>query len=471
MDTTPPVVVTAPAFRDPHSDDISQQTERSLLVVTWTFADPDAAALTHTLHVAGPEAGRHAREDVEVGREQRAVLTLPRDGQLVDGDVYTAFVTACNPAGLCTTASSQPLRVDSTPPVPGSFLSPLTWEKEDGESGANGTRGNPVTRVTLTWQGFQDEESGVVGYYLTAGRTYSGSELSSGSRHVPHNNASSQQELVLTFDKQLLAGEVVVLSVSAENGVGLLSPAQRFTYEVFLSSSQDEGTLLLQRHSCSPYYCSKECTCAPAGQTCQSNQTTPCVELMSSDSSPLPDMAPNLGCAACRKTDFFTSASCLQGYWSAPADSYNVLRVQWSFGLAGEDPGMGVMDPPLQPAWHEAGPWARATFCLPPPRLLSSGSPYVMHVRAWLSHDSYVTQTSTPVKVDHSAPARRRGRRVLETTADCTRDVDIVRDEVTVTACWSDVFYDPHSGISSYDVWAGTSPFGMLCLCLLDPQR
>ena len=42
--------------------------------------------------------------------------------QLRDGMTYYVSVTACNVAGLCTTATSDGILIDSSPPVPGRVI-------------------------------------------------------------------------------------------------------------------------------------------------------------------------------------------------------------------------------------------------------------------------------------------------------------------------------------------------------------
>nr|KAG5707967.1 hypothetical protein BaRGS_025105 [Batillaria attramentaria] len=315
----------------------------------------------------------------------------------------------------------------------------------------------------MSWGQFSDEESGVLYYYATVGRTYSGSELSRGAIQVDHDNSTDVQTFTFTTDELLAAGQLLVFSIQAENAVGLLSPVRRMTFEVFLdSSSGDEGSLVLQRHSCSHHYCTYECTCAPWGQVCDPVGNSTCTEL--------PENDPSLGgvrmTAAVglpsRNFDFLTSAKCLEGYWTVSDPSFlqNISRFQWSFSLANLSAGMGVFDTRKEPAWQDTGMEMSAAHCLPDPRLLTPGSSYVLHVRAWLSHDTYVTVVSAPVLADHSPPSQRRGGAVIESDGGCMRDVDFVTGQDSVTACWNGVFTDPQTGIDRYEVWVGTSPYG-----------
>ena len=477
MDTTAPVIVTAPQFLDlDHGNPVTGQTDRSQLSVGWKFEDPEAPYLLHTLHVSGQSQGRHGTEAVDVFTEEEHTLQLEPGDLLMDGDVYTASLTACNPAGLCTTATSQPLLVDSTPPVVGKFVSPMIWKTtattvtttastttttNSSTATVNGTVTTQIlTTIAAAWEAFGDEESGVADYHLTVGRTFSGDELSPGTLYTAHSNHTQTQELAVTVDGELLPGQLLVFSVWAENTLGLLSPVQRMTFEVMLSSSPQEGTLVLQRHSCTSSLCTNECTCAPARRTCHPATSTACLDLSSDISWLHVDLVPRLACPLCQDKNYTVSATCLQGSWSLPSGNFNITRVQWSFSLASHPAGTGVFDPLLEPLWYDAGPTTWTRYCLPDQRLLSAGSDYVLHVRVWLSESTHVTRTSLPVTVDHSPPARRRGKSVKKTVdAGCGQDVNIVSQQPTLTACWDGVFTDAQSGILSYDVWVGTAAF------------
>lgn len=104
-------------------------------------------------------------------------LLLDKDHLLMDGDLYGASVTACNAASLCTTATASLLLVDSTPPTLGTFGNPLSWKKT--QTNITSHRDN-ITDINVVLLNFADAESGVIAYYITAGRKYNGDELSRG---------------------------------------------------------------------------------------------------------------------------------------------------------------------------------------------------------------------------------------------------------------------------------------------------
>ena len=128
MDTTPPVSVTPPTFSlTTRGSAIHSQYDRSLLRVAWDFQDPDSPIASYTVSIKGQRQGRQALEPVSVATDSHLTVQLDPDELVMDGELYRATVVACNSAGLCATVTSDPLLVDSTPPVVGKFLSQMPW--------------------------------------------------------------------------------------------------------------------------------------------------------------------------------------------------------------------------------------------------------------------------------------------------------------------------------------------------------
>jgi hypothetical protein len=382
-------------------------------------------------------------------------LALDTDSLLADGDSHVASVTACNAAHLCVTAVSDVILVDSTPPVSGTFLSPLRWTRSD-------VSGMTVTSVDVTWRGFSDGESGVARYRLLASRDYNGEELSEGRVEVPHNASTATQGHRIQLQHELASGDVVHLALLAENSLGMASPLVRAAFTcLYDDASGMTGSLVLQRHSCLASYCTSECTCAATGHVCV-NQSSACVPLPAS-SRPDLTLLPVMGHDSAQHQAFSTSAKCLEGRWTLldPQALLNVSRFQFSFGLANTTAGQGVFDVLTEPAWYDVGLNTSALHCLPGNRTLQPGQRYILHVRMWPSCDSHVTFTSQPMMVDHTPPQVRRGKSVIESDATCSTDFDYVTKQAFhVTACWKGVFRDSDSGVARYDVWLGTSPHG-----------
>ena len=379
-------------------------------------------------------------------------------------------------------AISDVILIDSTPTVTGTFESPLIWKRQ-----TSGTSGDVITVIDVKWRGFSDPESQVTGYQLLAGRRYNGEDLSGGRMTVQHDNTTATQHYTLQVGQLLHSGDVVHLALLAQNSLRLLSPVVRMAFRCLHDNANGtSGSLVLIRHSCEAAYCTQECTCAAAGQVCEGNSSS-CVELSPSDpaastiqlqaymgmspgsqnsssSSPAMSTVPTV-----RPQMYITSAKCLEGHWSlSQPDSLGTLsRFEVSFSLADMSAGEGVVDTQTEPIWSDVGRHLTTVYCLPGNRTLSSGQGYIMHVRAWLSHDTHVTYTSAPVVVDHTPPQVRRGRAVTESSLTCTQDIDYINKEISdVTACWDGVFLDTQSPVVQYQIWIGTSPHGLLMIVI-----
>ncbi|KAK7496776.1 hypothetical protein BaRGS_00011985 [Batillaria attramentaria] len=452
VDPTPPEVVTSPHFLLPRDGSpADSQWDRSVLRLAWRFVDSDSPIVSHTINIRSRTTGRLVTDAITIGSDTELILTLDKDHLLLDGDSHWVAVSACNAAGLCTTSISDLLLVDSTPPVVGTFLSPLTWTKSQDSSG---------TRVLLdaAWHRFADAESGIAAYYMTAGRQYNGEELSNGQVMILHDNTTQTQRHTFPLSEDLEPGDVVYLTMWAENSLGLHSPMLRMAFDVLQDSSNGaSGSLEHVRHSCAISYCTGECTCAPTGQVCKES-TSPCQQYNSGHPS-LFRVSPYIGLPKAPQA-FTTSAKCLEGHWelSDPALLSNVSRFEWSFSLANKSEGEGIFS--LQEAvWHDVGRNTSAVHCMPGKRVLKSGQGYILHVRAWLSSHEHVTFISSPVMVDHTPPQVRRGRAVIDSDVTCSVDVDYVTTEPSVTACWDGVFRDAESQITQFEVWFGTSVY------------
>ncbi|KAK7493722.1 hypothetical protein BaRGS_00015051, partial [Batillaria attramentaria] len=455
VDITPPVVITPPQFlslRDGTPAD--NQWDRSVLRLKWQFSDPDSSVVSNTVNIRSQLTGRLVVDPDTYTSDTELVLPLDEDHLLMDGDSYWAAVTACNAAGLCTTRTSHMLLIDSTPPVVGTFESPIYWQNETST-----VTGNFTTLVNVTWQGFSDAESEVVTYHLMAGSTYNGEDLSEGAIKIPHDNTSRSQLFTLKLDGGLVSGQTLHFSIWAENALGLRSSSVRMEFDVFEHEHlKTLGTLVVKRHSCKSVYCTGECTCAASGRSCE---TSACHSL--DENSPALGgfkVFPAIGSPSGLQA-FTASRKCLEGHWRLlnPATLSTVSRFEVSFSLAGFTGNEGlVFNNQTQAVWNDVGRNLEAAFCLPGKTALVASMRYVLHVQVWLSSDSNVTFTSDPILVDHSPPKIRQRKQVLDSDPSCQRDFDYITSEPYVISCWNRTFSDVDSGIVRYEVWAGTSP-------------
>ncbi|KAK7483107.1 hypothetical protein BaRGS_00025675, partial [Batillaria attramentaria] len=455
VDPTPPEVVIGPNFLSPRDGSgIDSQWDRSVIRLGWQFVDPDSPLVSHTISIRSNLTGRLVTDTVAIGADTELTLTLDANHLLLDGDSHWATVTACNAAGLCTTSVSGLLLVDSTPPVAGTFLSPLAWRKDR-------VNGSTTTLLIAQWTRFADDESGLAAYFVTAGRRYNGAELSNGPLKVGHDNANDTQQRTLLLSEDLSPGDVVYLTIWAENTLGLHSRMVRMAFDVLQEDTNGtSGSLVSVRHSCAVAFCTKECTCAPSGQVCQAT-TNQCREVDADDPTLARFQITSWIGLPSGPQSFTTSAKCLEGHWKLldPEMLSNVTRFEWSFSLDNSSAGDGIFNTQTEAVWHDAGRNTSAVHCMPGRRMLQSGRRYTLHVRVWLSSEDHVTFLSLPIVVDHSPPQVRRGKRVFESDAACSRDFDYVTSEPSLTGCWDGVFRDAQSPITKYEVWIGTSPY------------
>ena len=360
-----------------------------------------------------------------------------------DGDKYTAWVTACNAAGLCNHSASDEIVIDSSPPRSGGFHKGMTWELQRSQ-----------TRLNLLWYGFVDVESDVQTYYIEVSRNYSGSELSNGTVEVSHHNATIQNSSLVLNDK-VTANEKIVLTVWAKNGVGLKSDSGKVTVTlVATDSKRQRGMLRIERHSCDSHYCNGDCTCAVVGLKCLSgDKMGNCSEMTNTYSN----VRVRLGTPGSPQS-ITASSKCLSLFWTIDDAVDNILRYEWSMGLSDEEYGAGIFDKLSENTWYDVGKQNYVAHCLPHDRALVHRGSYVGYIRAWYDHNKYKTFTSDPIVVDHTPPTIRRGSSVKESVDGCLSDVDYLNDTHSFNVCWSKVFTEREGCIIKYSLYAGTMP-------------
>ena len=215
IDTTPPYVVKKPHFvtsRMGTSYRNNTQLDNSLLRLQWSFEDNESPISEQTIILKSHRNGRSVVQKKIMINEKHLTMQLSKDNLLKDGDKYTAWITACNAAGLCNHSSTDEILIDSSPPHLGGFHRNMSWEIKGSK-----------TEIFLQWYGFVDVESDVKTYYIQVSRNYSGSELSGGTIEVTHVDTPMQNTTILLNDK-LSNAEKIVFTVWAKNGVGLESP-------------------------------------------------------------------------------------------------------------------------------------------------------------------------------------------------------------------------------------------------------
>ncbi|CAC5398100.1 unnamed protein product [Mytilus coruscus] len=340
--------------------------------------------------------------DTVISNENVFTVKLAKGHQLRLGDIYVVKVTACNAALLCSTAYSDDVLLDYSPPQVGGFMPPLNWEVFPGIT-------NPI-RFNLTWYGFSDVESDVRSYFISIGYDYSGVDIIGAYKvKSDHQDPGGMQHTIINVDTINKLPEKLVLTIWAENNAGLLSSQSKITTDVVsFNRNFTKGNLVIQKHSCIAEYCNNDCTCAVVGQNVKPIQNQ---------------------------------------------------SVQAKLITMNEQPGDGIFNSVNENPWHDVGKETEAVHCLSPDRQLEHKTNYVAYVRAWYSFKLYTTFQSEPIQVDHTSPDIHKRYFVIDSIFDCEDDVDYILSTNSILSCWDGVFYDEESGIKNFMVSLGTSPY------------
>ncbi|KAH3708865.1 hypothetical protein DPMN_068324 [Dreissena polymorpha] len=458
IDDSPPVVRRSPTFLLTYNAAHGKyaQWEKSIIRLEWEFTDDRSPIVRHEITLKTHHEGHTPVEHLILGSERHVTISLDGKSWLNDGDKYYAVVTSCNAAGLCSSDRTPDLLIDSSPPHLGGFKPPMTW------ANYNDSDDNLITNLNVTWYGFLDQESGIENFYITVSRYYGLHELSNGLITFPNGNKSEEIQASIALSKTFLAGDRIVLSIWAQNNVGLNSSISRITVNVISSTANSGyGILEIEKHSCDVHFCNKDCTCAVIG--------LPCVEVMT-----------NMKCsnmsyadAISRKLPVFNvyaglphevlnisaSSACLSGHWSridGGIVSENIRRFEWSIGIFNHSVGEGIYDLQLENPWTDIGLRSEFIHCLPINRTFIHETEYVVYVRAWFEANEYAMFESSPIMIDQTGPSVRRGRYIRE--GNCIQDLDFIDWSDSIIACWDGVFIEQQSRIDHFSVSFGTSP-------------
>ena len=458
IDMSPPVLLTKPIFvldQMVLSEKVNTQWENSIIRLEWMFSDNESSVTEHSVTLNVNDNGRTVREEMTCGSEHKMIIRLNNDELLRDGDVYTAHITACNNAGLCSTATTDPLLIDSTAPHLGGFTRNMKWftTKRNGLA---------VTALTVEWFGFQDLESGIDVFKLAASCSYSGSELTNGTIQIPNTN-SNRNSSTIYLPAHIGCRSDLILSILAINGVGLRSKTARVTVEFVSRNVQNTYGFMLEltRHSCVSHYCNNDCTCSVVGLKCEHSTNVTCIEKQPLNDTNSVDVF--FGDADYyRGLNMTISTKCLRINWKRKhiGNQSLIQRYEWSISEYGGNPGEGIFNIPYEPVWYDNGKATDVVHCITDSiRTLKDETAYVAYVRAWYAYDLYETFTSNTIVIEHTPPQVVRGRYVFESTYSCTKDLEYTT-ESDITICWNGVFRDTGSGIIHYELMGGTKPYG-----------
>ena len=357
------------------SETNNSQWENSVIRLEWLFDDVESAIASHYVALKINQNGRTVLEEMTCGSEHKMTIRLNEDKLLRDGDSYTAWITACNAAGLCTTDTSDELLVDSNPPHLGGFTRNMNWFKT-AHLGVN------KTALHVEWFGFADLESGIKSYSIMASCFFSGSELTNGTVDVQNTN-SNRTEALIYLPEHIPCKSDMVLSIMAINKVGLRSKVAKTTVSIVSTSKSNAQGFLVQltRHSCTSHYCTNDCTCSVVGQKCD-HGIMPCVDQSGNTSR---KMNIYFGDDYSTSRRLTISTRCLKINWVFDGnDGQHVVRYEWSLSEEGGKPGEGIFNIPYEPVWYDNEMMTSVVHCITNGHYaLKDGQKYIAHVRAF----------------------------------------------------------------------------------------
>ena len=354
IDHTPPYVIQRPTLVTPSSLRQKTQYDGSYISLSWNITDDEIPMKSFELSIQSHHDGIVPVSNLMLGIASGTTIALPNDQRLRDGNIYSVKVIGCNAAGVCCASSSDDFIVDSTPPLLGGFLEPMYWRIEKDN-----------TVLSLLWTGFVDPHSDVRRYFLMIGSSYGGSDISDGIKEVEHDKSNSEQrhEMVLR-GKTLPIGNLIYLTIWAENGVGLSTVSGKLSVFVLPEGKTEgskKGELLIQKHSCDIQYCNHDCTCARVNGYCvPDGPKLKCNEQNDTTTESLLIYHEHIN----TKLSLSPSTSCLAAYWQDNIASSPVERYEWSVSVFGHEPGFGIFDVINEKYLFDSDLRNYAKFCL-----------------------------------------------------------------------------------------------------------
>lgn len=443
VDDTPPKITKSPRFIS--SEEAPSIYDSSVIHVEWGFDDKESP-IKMTLLSLKLQGGAHTELDnIIVKSNGTFVKSLSSKEWLKDGDSYYIAVTSCNMAELCESIKSEPVVFDGTPPIHGHVHGDGTWSNID-------------SALTLKWENFRDPESGIKSYFITIGKTHSDMEFSRGIVNILHGgDENSTQTGVFNITGLITNGDKIIVSIWARNNANLNGTMRRLTFiAVSNNKNNTSGNLVIEKHSCSVSYCTKECTCAILGGKClHIRNTLECTQ--TNNTYMLNNSSIKLRIFGHHSDDSTSSTRCLGIEWQS--ENINVLRYEWSIGIKNMPYGYGIFKTTTEQVWQDVSLQNRVVHCLPWKRQLVHEREYVAYLKTWVSETKYILAQSKPIIIDTTPPGIRRGKFIIDSDTICTHDKKFIKTK-NITTCWKSVFSDTQSGVKEYRIMIGVSPGG-----------
>ncbi|XP_078578622.1 uncharacterized protein LOC144863374 [Branchiostoma floridae x Branchiostoma japonicum] len=169
------------------------------------FHDPHTALIGYSWSVGTCPGCHDVMESEDVGLLQEVSADHL---SLVPGKRYYVTVVACNAADLCSSATSDGVIIDNSPPVVGTVADGV----DDMDLSFQASR----TFLGAHWFGFHDPHSGLSHYEWRAGTTPGGDDVHSTTRlHL------TEMAYISLVDPPLPIGQAVYVTIRAYNKAGL----------------------------------------------------------------------------------------------------------------------------------------------------------------------------------------------------------------------------------------------------------
>ncbi|XP_046562884.1 uncharacterized protein LOC124271767 [Haliotis rubra] len=455
VDDSIPIVVSPPTVRRLMSLVPNTTVSRTAIGLQWEFQDAESSIERQYLSLSSHQLGEIDSSNLEVPGLLREYIFVNLD--LHDGSKYKVKVTACNMAGLCVSANTNNILVDSSKPNTGTFAIEtdhavklprhqtglMTWTR---------------TSLNLAWLGFSDLHSGVDHYLVTIGSHEFGTDYNTGTLHekVFHSDSGVNKgdEGVLqrftVHTRTLPSSGSVFVAIWGVNGVGLQSDA--YHAELVLEAN---STLWLVRR-CQAYNCEGHCVCAVQGGTCSASKT--CTQDKTDKNITIKDVVDLMSQGGSNDIDVSLFNTVMAATWTDSSGGSPVSRYEYSIGGEESDEPRGVFHATADRVWFDAGLQTSAVVSLPAGKSLTSGVKYSFFVRAWYNK-TYSIFKSDGVLIQTAPPTVtvKLGQTVKELAHPTdTKDTDFQTQNETLFVQWSGKFLQGQSGILKYRVFIST---------------
>ncbi|CAC5401969.1 unnamed protein product [Mytilus coruscus] len=220
FDMSPPVAGHVyDGIKDTSPSDIDYQTDMSSISVHWEgFHDPHTVIKIYFVHIGTCSGCNNVMEQQYIGAHSEFTLSHIH---LISGETYFSTVTACNTANLCTSATSDGVVIDNSPPTVGIVQDGTTDDDIEYQAVRN--------YISAKWFGFTDAQSDIDHFVVRAGSSPGTSDI------IIPTKLPFTDKFLLT-DVQLPLEKRIYITIRAYNKVGLFSESTSNGFKIDLSA-------------------------------------------------------------------------------------------------------------------------------------------------------------------------------------------------------------------------------------------